>query len=55
MSITKIKIDILMIMYAIHLIENMADTTSIIDSTVSFYLDVPTVVGVSSQDINGVY
>ena len=32
-----------MMMYAIHLIENdMADTTNIIDSTVSFYLDVPT-------------
>ena len=39
-----------MMMYALHLIENdinfMADTTSIIDSTVSLYLDVPTVVGV---------
>ena len=32
-------------MYAIHLIENdMADTTSIINSTVSFYFYVPTVV-----------
>ena len=30
-------------MYAIHLIENdMADTTSIINSTVSFYIYVPT-------------
>ena len=47
-----------MIMYALYLIENdinfMADTTSITDSTVSFYLYVPTVVGVCSQDINGV-
>ena len=35
-------------MYAIHLIENditfMADTSSIINSTVSFYIYVPTVV-----------
>ena len=36
-------------MYALHLIENdinfMADTTSIIESTVSFYLDVPSYSG----------
>ena len=47
-----------MMMYALHLIENdinfMADTTSIINSTVSCYFYVPTVVGVCSQDINGV-
>ena len=48
-----------MITYALYLIENdinfMADTTSIINSTVSYYLYVPTVVGVCShEDINGV-
>ena len=50
--------NILMNDYVCFLIENdinfMADTTSIINSTVSYYLYVPTVVGVCSQDINGV-
>ena len=46
----------ILMMYAIHLIENdinlMPDTTSIINSTVSFYLYISTVV--YSQCFNGV-
>ena len=46
----------ILMMYALHLIENdinfMADTTSIINSTVSCYFYIPIVVGVCSQDIN---
>ena len=46
-----------MMMYALHLIENdinfMADSTSIINSTVSCYFYIPIVVGACSQDING--